>query len=258
MNAPRTLIAIATYNEIENLPRLVDAVFEHVPTAHTLIVDDNSPDGTGRWCEKEASRDSRLRCIHRPRKSGLGTATVAAMKYAIQNGYEFLVMMDADFSHDPQYVPALLDGMSRHGKPPLDVIIGSRYVPGGSTEGWGIQRRFMSRSVNLYARYLLGLAPKDCSGAFRCFRTQTLERLDFSHIQSSGYSFQEEILYHLKRLGAQFGEVPIHFRDRQRGRSKINVIEAAAALRIIFRIGVHARLGIYPKSGHRLPSVPLS
>jgi dolichol-phosphate mannosyltransferase len=238
------LIAIATYNEMENLPRLVEELFQHVPAAHVLVVDDNSPDGTGRWCEKESIRNSQLRCIHRPAKSGLGTATVTAMKYAIQNGYEYLVMMDADFSHDPKYVPVLLNGMSPEGKPPLDVVIGSRYIPGGSTEGWGVKRRLMSRSVNLFARCLLGLSPKDCSGAFRCFRVQTLERLDFAQIKSRGYSFQEEILYRLNRLGARFGEVPIHFRDRQRGQSKINVSEAVAALRIISRLGVQARLGI--------------
>ena len=238
------LVAIATYNEIENLPRLVEAICEHVPTAHVLVVDDNSPDGTGRWCEKESTRNSQLRCIHRPAKSGLGTATVAAMKYAIQNGYEYLVTMDADFSHDPQYVPVLLEGMSPNGKPHLDVMIGSRYILGGSTEGWGLARRLMSRSVNVFARYLLGLSPKDCSGAFRCFRTQTLEKLDFAQISSRGYSFQEEMLYHLTRLGARFGEVPIHFRNRQRGRSKINVSEAATALRIILRLAMRARLGI--------------
>ena len=238
------LVAVATYNEIENLPRLVDAVFEHVPTAHILVVDDNSPDGTGRWCETESSRDSRLRCIHRPAKSGLGTATVAAMKYAIHNGYEYLVTMDADFSHDPQAVPVLLDRMSSDSTAPLDVVIGSRYVAGGSTEGWDFERRLMSRSVNVYARYLLGLAIKDCSGAFRCFRTQMLERLDFAQFRSCGYSFQEEILYHLKLLGARIGEVPIHFRNRERGQSKIDATEAANALRIIFRLGIRARLGI--------------
>jgi dolichol-phosphate mannosyltransferase len=164
------------------------------------------------------------------------------MQHAIQNGYEYLVTMDADFSHDPQSVPALLDRMSPAGTPPSDVVIGSRYVPEGRTEDWSFERRLISRSMNAYARYLLGLTPKDCSGAFRCYRTQMLARLDFAQIQSRGYAFQEEILYHLKRLGARFDEVPIRFRNRQRGRSKINISEALAALRIIFRLGVCARL----------------
>jgi dolichol-phosphate mannosyltransferase len=152
--------------------------------------------------------------------------------------------MDADFSHDPRYVPLLLERMSPPGRPPLDVVIGSRYVPQGGTENWNLLRRLISRSMNIYARFLLGLAPKDCSGAFRCYRTQTLANLNFSQVRSRGYAFQEEILYHLKRLGAQFDEVPIHFRNREHGRSKINLSEATAALRIIFRLAVRARLGI--------------
>jgi dolichol-phosphate mannosyltransferase len=239
-----TLVAIATYNEIENLPRLVDALFRRVPAAEVLVVDDNSPDGTGRWCDDFSNGDRRLRCIHRPGKLGLGSATVAAMQYAIGGGYEYLVTMDADFSHDPRYVPELLAAMTPAAGPPLDVAIGSRYVPGGSTEGWETQRRLLSKSINWYARHLLGLAPRDCSGAFRCFRTQRLARLNFAEFRSRGYSFQEEILYHLKRQGARFGEVPIHFCSRERGQSKISAAEAVTALGIIFRLGVRARLGI--------------
>lgn len=237
----RTLVGIATYNERENLPHLVDEVFGRVPTADVLVVDDNSPDGTGEWSAERASKDRRLRCIHRPGKLGLGTATIAAMKYAIQSEYDYLVMMDADFSHDPKYLPALVAAMSPEETPPLDVAIGSRYVVGGGTVGWDLRRRLMSRGVNLYARWLLGLTPNDCSGAYRCFRTRTLARLDFAAIRSRGYSFQEEILYHLKVLGARFGEVPIRFVDRKQGRSKLDAREALRSLGVIFRLALHRR-----------------
>jgi dolichol-phosphate mannosyltransferase len=133
--------------------------------------------------------------------------------------------------------------MSPDGQSPIDVAIGSRYVQDGATENWNFRRRLVSRSMNVYARCLLRLTPKDCSGAFRCYRTEMLGKLDFAQIRSRGYAFQEEILYHLKRLGARFAEVPIRFRNRQHGRSKINLSEAAAALQIIFRLGISARLG---------------
>ena len=202
------------------------------------MIDDNSPDGTGQWCDRQRAENPRIACLHRPGKLGLGTATVAGMKYAIEHGYRFVLNMDADFSHQPKYLPALLAGMDPPGQPPVDVMIGSRYVPGGGVEGWPLRRQLMSRAVNLYARWLLGLRPKDCSGAFRCYRTELLARLDFDAIRSRGYSFQEEILWRLKRLGARFGETPIVFVDRQRGVSKIDAGEALAALRIIFALGV--------------------
>ncbi len=240
--SPKTLITVATYNEMENLPRLIEEVFRVVPGADVLVIDDNSPDGTGRWCDQQRAKNPHILCIHRPGKLGLGTATMAAMKHAIQNGYQFVLNMDADFSHSPQYVPALLAGMDPPGEPPADVTIGSRYVPGGGVEGWPLKRRLMSRAVNLYSRWLLGLRPKDCSGAFRCYRTELLAKLDFDDIRSRGYSFQEEILWRLQRLGARFRETPIVFVERQHGVSKIDSGEAMAALRIIFALGVRSIL----------------
>jgi dolichol-phosphate mannosyltransferase len=236
--APRTLVTIATYNEIENLPRLVDEISQFVPDADILVVDDNSPDGTGRWCDERSVDDRRVHCLHRSGKLGLGTATVAGMQYAIEHGYDYVLNMDADFSHPPRYLPDLLAGMQPSDGPPVDVMIGSRYVAGGGIEGWPLRRHLMSRGVNLYARCLLGLKAKDCSGAMRCYRTELLKRLDFNQIRSRGYSFQEEILWHLKRLGARFGESPIVFVERQRGLSKINSREALAALWIIFALGM--------------------
>ena len=248
-HADRTLVTVATYNEIENLPRLADEIFQVAPEVDLLVIDDGSPDGTGQWCGRKGAEDPRVRCLHRQGKLGLGTAIVAGMRYAVEQGYKYVLNMDADFSHQPRYLPELIAGMEPPdqrpvgARPAVDVMIGSRYVPGGGTQGWPLRRRLMSRGVNCYARWLLGLSPKDCSGAFRCYRTELLARLDFDAIRSRGYSFQEEILWHLRRLGARFAETPISFVDRQRGASKIDSREAAAALWIIFRLGLRNLLG---------------
>ncbi|MBC8876100.1 MAG: polyprenol monophosphomannose synthase [Planctomycetes bacterium] len=240
-----TLVVIATYNEIENLPQLSDEVFRYAPDVDVLVVDDNSPDGTGDWCDERASVDARLRVIHRSGKLGLGSATIAGMRYAMEHGYQYVLVMDADFSHHPKYIPAMRAGMEGDGnEPSVDVMIGSRYVTGGGVEGWPLRRRFMSRAINTYARCLLGLKIRDCSGAFRCFRTDVLRQFDFDAIHSSGYAFLEEILWHLKRRGARFRETPIVFVDRQQGQSKINMREAVAALWAIFRLGVRNWLRI--------------
>jgi len=242
-DSSKTLVTLATYNEIDNLPLLVEAIHQEVPQVDILVVDDNSPDGTGDWCDQKAGDDNRVACLHREGKLGLGTATIAAMQYAIEHNYDYMLNMDADFSHHPRYLPAMIDGMEADGQA-VDCVIGSRYIPGGGMEGWPLTRRLMSRGVNLYARMLLGLKPKDCSGAFRCYRVKTLKKLDFENIRSRGYSFQEEILWHLKRAGARFAETPIVFVDRERGQSKINSREAAAALWILFRLGVKNWVGI--------------
>jgi dolichol-phosphate mannosyltransferase len=242
--AGKTLVTVATYNEIENLPKLVEEIFACVPEVDVLVIDDNSPDGTGAWCDRRAEEDRRVHCLHRPAKLGLGTATLAGMKWALDGGYRQVVNMDADFSHHPRYLPAILAGMDPPDGPPVDVMIGSRYIPDGGIEGWSWRRHFMSRGVNLYSRWLLGLKCKDCSGAFRCYRTSLLARLDFDLVRSRGYSFQEEILWRLQRLGARFGETPIVFTDRRAGRSKINHREALAALWIIFALGLRNLLRV--------------
>src|SRR5688500_9447807 len=203
---PRTLVTIATYNELENLPRLVEEIFAQAPDVEVLVIDDNSPDGTGRWCDEKHAQDGRVNCLHRAGKLGLGTATIAGMKYAIEHGYDQVLNMDADFSHHPRYLPAMLRRMTEG--EPVDVVIGSRYVPGGGVEGWPLKRHLMSRGVNYYARALLGLSTKDCSGAFRLYRTELLKKLDFDAIVSRGYSFQEEILWRLKQLRGRFAETP--------------------------------------------------
>ena len=234
-----TLIVIATYNEIENLPALAEEIFRYAPEADLLVIDDNSPDGTGRWCDERAAAEPRLHVLHRAGKLGLGTALLAGMQYALDHDYAYVLVMDADFSHQPKYLPALLGGMAgTAGEPPADVMIGSRYVPGGGVEGWPWRRKFMSRAINWYARLLLRLTPRDCSGGYRCYRTAVLRQIDLTAIRSRGYSFQEEILWRLKRAGARCRETPIVFIDRQRGQSKINLREAFGALWILFRLGL--------------------
>jgi dolichol-phosphate mannosyltransferase len=233
-----TLIALATYNEIENLPRLVDEIFAVAPEVDILVIDDNSPDGTGAWCDQKAAAAPRVHCLHRAGKLGLGTAIIEGMRYAIAHGYRYLLTMDADFSHHPRHLTAIMGGMEpRDAAPAADVMIGSRYIPGGAIQGWPLKRHVMSRGVNLYARLLLGFKTKDCSGGFRCYRTSLLEKIDFDSIRSGGYSFQEEILWYLKRLGANVRETPVTFANRRQGQSKIDSREAWAALRIIFALG---------------------
>lgn len=234
-NRDKPLIMLATYNEIENLPGLVDAILARVPAADILVIDDNSPDGTGQWCDEYAKKDPRLKCLHRSAKLGLGTATIAGIEYAIENDYPYVLNMDADFSHDPKYLPTIFEAME--GDPPVDVMVGSRYVKGGGITGWPIKRHLMSRSVNLASRWLLGLPTHDCSGAYRCYRTELMAKLDFDSFRSQGYVFQEEVLWRLKLLGCRFGETPIVFVNRVHGVSKIDGSEVGKAVRNLLRLG---------------------
>jgi dolichol-phosphate mannosyltransferase len=229
----RSLVAVATYNEIENLPALVDAVLAALPAADILVVDDASPDGTGAWCEEHSRLDPRLTCIRRTSERGLGSATIAALCYAIEHEYEFVLTMDADFSHPPESLPTL-----RAAAESADVVIGSRYVAGGAIEGWPLARRVVSRTINAASRFLAGLRPRDCSGAFRCYRVQALLRIDFAAIQSGGFAFLEEILWHLQRSGAKIVEVPITFQERQAGRSKASLGEALGKLKTLCRLAL--------------------
>ena len=239
----KTLVTLATYNEIENLPELVQEIFRHAPQADVLVIDDNSPDGTGRWCDAQAADEPRLRCLHREGKLGLGTATLAGFQYAIDHGYTLVANLDADFSHPPRYLPALLEAIAPADAPPVDVAIGSRYISGGGIEGWPLGRHLISRAVNLYARVMLRLPVRDCTGSYRCYRTAALRQLDFAAMRSAGYSYLEEILWLLDRRGCTFREIPIVFIDRQHGRSKITLREAASSIAILLRLGVKNWLG---------------
>ena len=231
MTVARTLVALATYNEIENLPGLVDEILRVLPGADVLVVDDNSPDGTGDWCDERATTEPRLRCLHRPAKQGLGSATLAAIRFALDHQYDVFVTLDADWSHDPRYLPELVGATER-----ADVAVGSRYCAGGSIEGWPWHRRFLSRLVNGLSGVLLRLPVRDTSGAFRAYRVAKLREIDLSKIQATGYAYLEEILWQLHQAGAAFAEVPIMFHQRRAGESKVNVREAAAKIQTLLRL----------------------
>jgi len=233
MPEPRLLVTLCTYNERENIERIVPEILGVAPDADVLVVDDNSPDGTGQLADEMSAADKRIRVLHREGKQGLGTAILAGFRYGIENGYDHLINLDADFSHHPKYIPSLRDCMQR-----VDVGIGSRYVPGGGVTGWGWHRHVMSRSINLYARILLWLRTKDNSGSYRCYRVAKLAELDLDRVQARGYAFQEEILYRCRRIGCTFEETPIVFEDRRYGESKIGWGEVFAALWVIFRLGI--------------------
>ncbi len=234
------LIALATYDEIDNLPLMIERLGAVVPNADILVVDDNSPDGTGKWALEASERDPKIKAIIRTNKRGLGSAVIRALKYAIENDYRCVVNMDADFSHPVEDVPRLLERFDST-EAPVDVVIGSRYISGGDVPDWPIKRKIMSRCVNCFARLTLGLKTRDNSGAFRCYRVETLRKLDFNQFVSQGYSFFEETLYRLKLVDARFAEIPIVFIDRRRGVSKINRKEALKAVWIMSALSV-ARL----------------
>jgi dolichol-phosphate mannosyltransferase len=236
---PRLLISLATYNERDNLPRLIDEIHETIPWADVLVIDDNSPDGTGLVVDARAATDPRIHALHRAGKLGLGTAILAAMNYAMEHDYDLLLNMDADFSHHPRYLPALLAGMARR-----DVMVGSRYIPGGGTANWPLSRRVMSLGVGMVVRLLLRIPARDTSGAYRCYRVTKLREIDLGRVISRGYSFQQEILYRCHRVGCRIGETPIFFENRRAGSSKVNPREAVRSLSTILWLGFRAFFGL--------------
>ncbi len=227
------LVAVATYNEIENLPSLVQAIHEELPAANLLVVDDNSPDGTGTWCDEFANQAPWFTCLHRAKKLGLGSALRAAMLAAIEQNYALLITLDADWSHPPNLLPQLVQASEN-----AEVVIGSRYCPGGRIEGWPWRRLMASRTINWATRFALGLPIRDCSGNYRAYQTKCLEQLRWENLQDDGYAYLEEILWHLKLLGCQFAEVPIVFTDRRAGESKINSREMLGAARTLARLAL--------------------
>ena len=222
----KTLIIIPTYNETENLRPILAAIFSYVSATDILVVDDNSPDGTGELADAIASEDTRVHVLHRPGKLGLGTAYIAGFKYAIAHGYDAVFEMDADFSHDPRYLPDFLEAIEY-----ADLVIGSRYVHGGGTPNWSLVRRFISGGGNIFARFMLGISVHDCTAGYRCYRREVLENIDLESIQSQGYAFQVELAYRVMQQGFRIVEIPITFMDRRVGKSKMSrkiVIEAFA------------------------------
>jgi len=241
---PRLLVSLATYNEAGNIAALIAEIHKVVPHADVLVIDDNSPDGTGRIASDLAERDPRVHVLHRPGKLGLGTATLAAMKFALAQNYDYLLNMDADFSHPPRYLPGILAGMSKY-----DVMIGSRYVHGGGTENWPLPRRVISQCVNMLVRFLFRMPVKDASGAFRCYRVSTLRTTELGRVRSRGYSFQQEVLFRCHKAGARLGEYPILFENRRAGASKVNRKEAIRSISMILYVGLRNVFGLEQKRG---------
>jgi dolichol-phosphate mannosyltransferase len=226
---PRTQdvwVILPTYNEAENLERIVAAILEQLPrSGRVLIVDDNSPDGTGEIADRLAADNESIAVLHRDRKEGLGPAYLAGFRVALDAGAERIIEMDADFSHDPSYLPRLIEATER-----ADLAIGSRYVPGGGITDWGPMRRFISRGGSAYARAALGLSVRDLTGGFKCFRRVVLETINLDTIQARGYAFQVETTYRAIKSGFRVAEVPIVFKDRTDGTSKMSKAIVAEAM----------------------------
>jgi dolichol-phosphate mannosyltransferase len=224
--APRVWVILPTYNEAENLEPLVEAVRERLPESRrVMIVDDNSPDGTGGIADRLAAEHDDVTVLHRALKGGLGPAYIAGFREALAGGAELVIEMDADFSHDPAYLPQLLRAAED-----ADLVIGSRYVPGGGVTDWGPVRRLISRGGSAYARTALGIDIRDLTGGFKCIRRQVLEAIDLDSIDSLGYAFQVEVTYRAIQAGFRVVEIPIVFRDRREGNSKMTKAIVAEAM----------------------------
>lgn len=227
----RGAVVVPTYNERENIEALVTQILALGLDVNIVVVDDNSPDGTGQIADDLAAAHPLVQVIHRKGKLGLGTAHIAGFKKALAQGAPFIMSMDADFSHNPRYIPAMVE-MARS----RDVVIGSRYVRGGGTQGCTLPRKFLSRGANLFAKTLLGLTAEDCTAAFRCYRRPVLEGIELDTIFSSGYSFVIEMLYRCQKKHFSVGEVPIVFVNRQHGASKISRTEIFKAMYTVLRL----------------------
>ncbi|NBU30848.1 MAG: polyprenol monophosphomannose synthase [Actinobacteria bacterium] len=217
---PKTLVIVPTYNERESLPVAVAAIAEHCPGVDVLVVDDNSPDGTGQLADDLARHDSRVSVLHRPGKQGLGVAYIAGFQEALNRGYELIVEMDADGSHRAADLKILLEVAT--GSPDVGLVLGSRWVRGGTVVNWPVHRLLLSRGGNLYTRMMLRLPVADATGGFRVFRAQTLRQLDLSSIQSAGYCFQVDMTRRVHKAGIRIREVPITFVERALGYSKMS------------------------------------
>ena len=230
MESPTSIwLILPTYNEAENIEALVGAVRDKLPASRRiLIVDDSSPDGTGRIADRLAASDEDVEVLHRPRKEGLGPAYLAGFRRALAGGADLILEMDSDFSHDPVYLPRLLDAARN-----ADLVIGSRYVPGGGVTDWGAVRRAISRAGSVYSRLVLGVAVRDLTGGLKCFRRAVLEAIDLESVRSRGYAFQVEMTYRAIGAGFRVVEVPIVFRERRVGASKMTrAIVAEAVWRV--------------------------
>ena len=231
MTPQRAIVVLPTFNEAENIARLIQKVFEVVPYIFILVIDDNSPDGTGKIVDELVAKYENLAVIHREGKLGLGTAYQVGFRYAIDNGFDLVLEMDSDFSHDPEYIPELIALTGEY-----DVVLGSRYVPGGGTPDWELKRRLLSRGANMFARFMLGLDIRDSTAGFRCYRRGAVEAIGFEQVRSCGYAFQVEMLYRSVQKGLTICEHPILFLDRRFGTSKLGRQELIEGVKTLFSL----------------------
>ena len=227
----KILIVMPTYNEMENFPKMLAALEALNLGLEILVVDDNSPDGTGNWAKEEQKKRPHLHLIQRAGKLGLGSAYVEGFRFALARGYDFVFEMDSDFSHDPVYIREFLDAIQDY-----DLVLGSRYINGVTVVNWPMSRLLLSYFANMYARWVTGLPLRDVTGGFKCFRVGALRKLDLDRIHSDGYSFQIEVNYKLWKRGCRIKEIPILFRDRVAGVSKMSSQIIREALLLIIRI----------------------
>jgi dolichol-phosphate mannosyltransferase len=232
MTARKALVCLPTYNEAENVRPMTAAILAAAPAVEILVVDDASPDGTGRIADELAAAEPRIHVLHRAGKEGLGKAYLAAFAWALARDYGLILEMDCDFSHDPKYLPGMLAAAGGD----ADLVLGSRYVPGGGTVNWGLGRKIMSRGGSLYARTILGLRVRDLTGGFKCFRREVLEAIDLGTVECSGYAFQVELTYRAVRRGFRVAEIPIVFEDRRVGQSKMSRRILFEAIRKVWSI----------------------
>ena len=237
----RTVMVVPTYNEVDNLAWVVGRLRAAQPSVDVLVVDDNSPDGTGDLADQLAADDSAVHVLHRPGKGGLGAAYLAGFAWALEAGYDVVGEMDADGSHQPEQLHRLLDALAGPDTEGADLVIGSRWVPGGSVVNWPLRREALSRGGNLYVRMLLGISIRDATAGFRVFRRSALEKIDLATVESTGYVFQTDLVTRCLRAGLAVREVPIEFVERVRGDSKMSGRVATESLRRITRWGLRER-----------------
>ncbi|MBO0895497.1 MULTISPECIES: polyprenol monophosphomannose synthase [Arthrobacter] len=233
----RVLTIIPTYNEIESLPKTLQRLRLAVPDSDVLIADDNSPDGTGAYADEIAAKDPQVHVLHRKGKEGLGAAYIAGFRWGLERDYDILVEMDADGSHKPEQLPLLLAAAESG----ADLVIGSRWVPGGSVVNWPLHRKILSRGGSTYSRLMLGIGVRDITAGFRAFRRTTLEKLDLSAVESVGYGFQVDMTFRVARLGLRIQEVPITFVEREFGASKMSGNIVFEAIANVTKWGLGAR-----------------
>jgi dolichol-phosphate mannosyltransferase len=234
----RALVILPTYNEIENLPRIVPQILEVDPDLEVLVVDDDSPDGTGKEADRMAEVNPRLSVIHRASKMGLGSAYITGFKYGIEKGFDYLFEMDADFSHDVKYLKDFLREIKQ-----ADLVVGSRYLQGVNVVNWPMSRLLLSYFANVYTRIITGLPLRDATGGFKCYRREALEAIELDLVRSDGYSFQIEMSFKLWRKGFRLKEIPIIFYDRQQGESKMSKKIVREAVWMVWRLGFERLFG---------------